>query len=207
TYFAAALVLTIPPPLKTLARLQPMRSLHLLYTGFIILGGGMIGKHVLKRHAWRWVLLFAPLCLGMWFAQQQLFPASVHIEWPGTSPQNDWLRAFDWIRDHTPKDAVFAIDPEYMRKDDQHGFRAIAERSRLADAVKDSGAVTMFPEPPMAQDWLQQTTDLKNWDRFDTSDFLRLKEKYGTDWVVLENPRGDLDCPYQNTTLRVCRIK
>jgi len=41
-----------------------------------------------------------------------------------------------------------------MTKDDQHGFRAIAERSRLADAVKDSGAATMFPETTAAVDWL-----------------------------------------------------
>jgi len=29
--------------------------------------------------------------------------------------------------------------------EDEHGFRALAERSMLADRVKDSGAVTMFP--------------------------------------------------------------
>ena len=38
--------------------------------------------------------------------------------------------------------------------EDANGFRAIAERSMLADAVKDSGAVTMFP--PMAEEWLRQ---------------------------------------------------
>src|SRR2546430_8428492 len=29
-------------------------------------------------------------------------------------------------------------------------------------AVKDSGAVTMFPEPPYAEHWLEQTTDQRD---------------------------------------------
>ena len=90
-YFLASLVLTIP------ARLQPMRSLHLLYVFLILIGGGLLGAHVLKRHAWRWILLFAPLCGGMWFAQRQLFPGSPHIEWPGAAPSNDWQSAFEWF--------------------------------------------------------------------------------------------------------------
>jgi len=44
------------------------------------------------------------------------------------------------IRLQTPRDAVFALDPNYMliAGEDQHGFRAIAERSALADALKDN---------------------------------------------------------------------
>ena len=206
-YFFAALVLTIPHPFETLARLQPMRSFHLLYTFLILVGGGLLGTKVLKNHAWRWVLLFLPLSSGMYFAQRQLFSSSPHIEWPGMAPTNDWLRAFEWIRRNTPSDAVFAIDPSYMLKDDQHGFRAIAERSRLADAVKDSGAVTMFPEPPFAEDWLGQTTDASGWNRFQPADLHRLKEKYGISWVVLERPCiAGLDCPYQNDAVVVCHV-
>jgi hypothetical protein len=206
-YFVAALVLTIPAYFETLARLQPMRSLHLVYTALILLGGGMIGKYVLKQHAWRWLLLFVPVCAGMGIAQLEIFPDSPHVEWPGAAPGNDWLRAFEWIRLHTPANAIFALDPEYMRKDDQHGFRAMAERSRLADAVKDSGAVTMFPEPPTAEHWLEQTTDLNNWNHFRLSDFQRLKNKYGVSWVVLQRPGIDgLPCPYENASLRVCQI-
>ncbi len=206
-YFLAALVLTIPPPLQTLARLQPMRSLLLLYTFLMVLGGGLLGAHVLKKAVWRWVLLFAPLCFGMWFAQLQLFPASPHIEWPGVPPANEWLKTFEWVRDNTPVDAVFAIDPKYMLKDDQHGFRAIAERSRLADAVKDSGAVTMFPEPPFAEHWLEQVTDQGGWEKFQVADLQRLQQKYGISWVVLQQPGlSGLVCPYKNDTLMVCRL-
>jgi hypothetical protein len=206
-YFLAALVLTIPPGLLPLARLQPMRSLHLLYVFLILIGGGLLGAHVLKRHAWRWILLFAPLCGGMWFAQRQLFPESSHIEWPGAAPSNDWLRAFEWVQRNTPADAVFALDPNYMLNDDQHGFRAIAERSRLADAVKDSGAITMFPQPPFAEHWLEQVSDQKGWEHFQPADLRRLQQKYGISWVVLKRPGiAGLTCPYTNDALLVCRL-
>jgi len=207
SYFVVTLWLTIPQRFETLARLQPMRSLQLLYTFLIVIGGGFLGIHVLKNRAWRWLLLFLPLIGGMWFAQRQLFPASCHIEWPGIAPGNDWLRAFEWIRSNTPTDAVFALNPNYMLSDDQHGFRAIAERSRLADAVKDSGAVTMFPEPPYAEHWLEQTTDQSGWANFQAADFNRLKTKYGISWVLLDRPRvAGLSCPYENATLFVCRL-
>ncbi|HLH32002.1 MAG TPA: DUF6798 domain-containing protein, partial [Terriglobia bacterium] len=206
-YFLLALVLTIPDRFFALARLQPMRSLHLLYTFLIIIGGGLLGAHVLKRITWRWLVLFVPLCGGMFFAQRQLFPASAHVEWPGVAPTNDWLRAFDWIRVHTPQDAIFAMDPKYMLRDDQHGFRAIAERSRLADAVKDSGAVTMFPEPPFAEHWLEQVSDQDGWQNFGVKDLRYLEHKYGVRWVILKRPGLEgVICPYENGTLVVCRL-
>ena len=206
-YIGAALVLTVPHRLDTLARFQPMRSLHLLYTFLFIFGGGLLGQYVLKKHAWRWAVLFVPLCFGMWFAQRQLFPTTAHIEWPGAAPTNDWIRSFEWIRQNTPQQATFAIDPNYMLSDDQHGFRAIAERSRLADAVKDAGAVSMFPEPPFAEDWLEQVTDEAGWPHFQVADLQRLERKYGVTWVVMQRPAPErLICPYQNATILVCRL-
>ena len=143
----AAVILAASPRFETLARVQPMRSLYLLYIVMILLAGGFVGEHLLKSYVWRWLALFLPLCLGMFYAQRQLFPASAHIEWPGATPRNPWVQAFQWIRNNTPVDAVFALDPAHMKipGEDSNGFRAISERSMLADAVKDSGAVTMFP--------------------------------------------------------------
>src|SRR5579872_4185768 len=51
-YFTAALILTIPASFETLARLQPMRSLVLIYIFLILLGGGLLGSTILKRHVW-----------------------------------------------------------------------------------------------------------------------------------------------------------
>jgi hypothetical protein len=206
-YLAMALLLTIPARLQAAARFQPMRSLHLLYIIMFLLGGGLIGRYILRRHIWRWIAFFLPLCAVMFFAQRQLFPASPHIEWPNVAPTNDWLRAFEWIQQNTPADALFAVDPEYMNKDDQHGFRNIAERSRLADAVKDAGAVTMFPELPAADHWLEQLTAERGWDHFQEKDFRRLQKTYGVTWIVSERALNlNFVCPYLNQTVRVCRI-
>jgi len=205
-YFVAALALTIPSSFETLARLQPMRSLHLLYTFLVLAGGGLIGLYILKKRVWLWAILFVSLSTGMYFAQRHLYPHSSHIEWPGSAPSNDWLRAFEWIRTYTPANAVFAVNPYYMLNDDQHGFRAIAERSRLADAVKDAGAVTMFPDPPLAEHWVEQTADEKDWPTFQASDLHRLKEKYGVTWAVVDSSIRGLACPYRNPTVRVCHV-
>jgi hypothetical protein len=205
---AIACVMTIPERFQTAARFQPMRSFHLIYIMMFLLMGGLLGRYMLKRQAWRWVVLFLPLSAGMFLAQRDLFSASVHIEWPNRTPSNDWLRAFDWIRTNTPHDALFAIDPDYMKKDDQHGFRAIAERSRLADAVKDAGAVTMFPDLPTADHWLEQLNAQTRWAHFQDPDFERLARDFGVSWIVVERPLcPNFTCPYENATLRVCRIK
>jgi len=206
-YVCAGVVLSIPARFESLARLQPMRSLYLLYVLFLLFAGGLLGEYVLKNRVWRWTVLFVPLCIGMFLAQRALFPASAHIEWPGASPKSQWARAFEWIRANTPEDAIFALDPFHMKipGEDANGFRAIAQRSMLADAVKDGGAVTMFP--PMAEEWLKQVQAQSGWKTLHAQDFRRLKAEYGVNWVVLQQPGvAGLDCPYQNAAVFVCRV-
>jgi hypothetical protein len=210
-YFAMALVFDLPPRFEALARLQPLRSLHFLYIVMFVMIGGLLGEFVLKQRVWRWLILFIPLIAGMFYAQRQLFPASAHVEWPGIAPRNPWAQAFVWIRENTPLDAVFALDPNYMKipGEDEIGFRCLAQRSRLADAVKDNGVVSMFP--PLAEKWWAQVQDQTPWNQFSEQDFLRLKEKYGAAWVVLQSPSAatashGMDCPYGNAAVQVCRI-
>jgi hypothetical protein len=206
-FFAAALVLTVPKGMAGWVFLQPMRSLHLLYILFFLFTGGMLGHYVLQRSAWRWLLLFLPLCGGMYFVQRQTFPSTPHVEWPGVVPANDWLQAFSWIREHTPQDAYFALDPDHMGLpgEDEHGFRALAERSMLADRVKDSGAVTMFPR--MAEDWQRQVQAQAGWKDFQRADFERLRQDFGVTWFLVQRAGGTgLTCVYENPTLKVCRL-
>ena len=206
-YFVAGLVLAVPARFEGLARLQPMRSLHLLYILFILLAGGFLAEYLLKDRWWCWLVVFAPICVGMFVAQRTLFPGSPHIEWPGIAPKNQWVQAFEWVRGNTPTDAVFALDPYYMAisGEDHNGFRAVAQRSRLADVIKDSGAVSMFPE--MADEWLRQTQDQSNWKSFQLSDFQQLQKRYGVNWVVLQSPGvAGLQCPYHNQVAVVCRL-
>ena len=218
----AGLVMTVPPFFMGLVKLQPMRSFHLVYILFFLFVGGLLAQWVLKRHIWRWAVLFVPLAAGIFYAQHQTFPDTPHLELPGTAPRNSWVEAFLWIKSNTPEGAYFALDPDHMSLpgEDQHGFRAIAERSMLADNVKDRGVVTMFPA--LAETWRKQARATEGWKRFQISDFERLNRTFGVDWVVLVRSAiaglpiqnaGDgqpgssgLRCPYRNETLLVCRL-
>ena len=209
---AATIVLSIPARFEALARLEPLRCLALTYMLLIVIGGGLLGQYILQVRTWRWLVLFVPLSLGMYFAQWQLFPASTHVEWPWAQPRNQWAKAFEWIRGNTPVDALFALDPRHMELpgEDENGFRARAERSMLADLVKDKGACSMFP--PLSVKWLEQVEDQKNWKEFGKEDFERLRQKYGVSWVVLTQPGpaeqgpAGMECPYENSAVRVCRL-
>ena len=149
----------------------------------------------------------------MFFVQRQLFPASEHLELPGRAPKNAWVQAFDWIRVNTPPDAIFALHPDYMNLpgEDEHGFRAIAQRSALA-SIHDNGPVSMFPV--LAEQWEQQVRAQRGWENFQADDFQRLQQDYGVTWVVLQRgshipqsgSTANLDCPYQNEVVAVCRV-
>jgi hypothetical protein len=206
-FLAVGALLSSSVQLENLARLQPMRAFHLFYVVFFVLLGGMLGEYVLRRAAWRWLVLFVPLAGGMWFVASDAYAASPHIEWPGAVQSNPWLSAFYWIRANTPKDAVFALGPNFMaaRGEDEHGFRAVAERSMLADRVKDSGVVSLFPQ--LADEWQAQTSAQWGWEHFGPDDFGSLARRYPVTWVVTRRSaaRG-LDCPFVNSELAVCHI-
>lgn len=203
----AGIVLTISPRLENYARFQPMRALHLVYVIFFLLLGACVGEYALRRQVWRWLVLFAALGVSAVVLQMNVYPASAHVEWPGAAPANRWSAAFLWIRGNTPKNAVFALDPGYMSLpgEDMHGFRAIAERSMLADAVKDSGAVSLFPG--LAVEWKAQVQSLQGWKQFQLSDFKRLAGLYPVTWFVTQIPApAGLPCPYRNQAVAVCRL-
>src|ERR1017187_2899067 len=206
-FTATGIALATSARLENYTRLQPMRSFHLIYLVFFPLLGGLAGEYVLGRKPARWIILFAPLAAGMWFLAWSAFPASPHVEWPGLVTSNPWAEAFRWIRGNTPKEAVFAMDPGYLLLpgEDTHGFRAVAERSVLADRVKDSGAVSLFPQ--LAGEWKAEVEAQTGWDQFQRADFERLAARYPVTWILTQRPAPDgLDCPYVNRELAVCRI-
>lgn len=203
----AALLISVPESMQNFARLQPMRSLHLVYVIFFLFLGALGGEHLLKNRIWPALVLFIPLAAGMWCVAQATYPSSPHVEWPGMRLKNPWLSAFLWIRENTPKDAVFALDPRYMDHPgvDGHGFRAIAERSVLADYVKDSGAVSLFPQ--LADEWKREVTAQEGWNHFTATDFERLAGQYPVNWILVVRPApAGFECPYQNEAVTVCRI-
>ncbi len=202
-----ALMIMLPPGLERLRPLEPMRFLHLIYLFLFLLMGGFIGKYILGKHSYRWVLFFVPLGFGMLYAQDQMFPSTEHLELPGGPQHNQWVKAFTWISANTPVKSMFALDPYYMRLrgEDYHGFRAIAERSVLADNLKDPGMVARVPR--LANRWLTEVTAESNWGQFKSADFQRLKAQFGVNWVVLARPGvSGLSCPYQDSMVMVCRV-
>jgi hypothetical protein len=211
-FLAVGLVVCISS-MARFALLQPMRSLHVVFILLFVLLGGVLAESVLKSCIWRWLLLFAPVCFAMFFVQRQLFPASEHLELPGRAPKNAWVQAFDWIRLNTPPDAVFALHPNYMNLpgEDEHGFRAIAQRSSLA-GVHDNGPVSMFPA--LSNQWHDQLQAQRKWTNFGPEDFQRLHQDYGVSWLVLQRGSDVLQrgipagwsCPYRNDVVTVCRI-
>ena len=206
--FAVALILMLPPRLERFRSYEPMRFLHLTYLLFVLLAGGLLARYVLKRNILRWLLFFVPLAAGMFFAQRQLYPATAHLELPGVPSHNVWVEAFQWISHNTPVDSYFALDPDYMEMpgDDAHGFRALSERSVLADAIKDPCIVVRVPS--LGPRWLREVSAQQGWRSFQREDFLRLKQQFGVDWVVVPSPgvKG-MTCPYNNSNLAVCRVE
>jgi hypothetical protein len=203
----AAVVTTSCFPTQTWERLEPMRILHLTYVVFILISGALLGKYILRKQWIRWLALFLPISLGMSYAQRQEFPSDRHIELPGIAPRNAWVQAFEWVRENTPQNAFFALDPDYMKKpgQDVRGFRGIAERSELADNVKDNSVVEVFPD--LAYQWKLELAGREKWSSLGLDDFERMKKKFGVGWVILERPGvTGMPCPYDNRAVMVCRI-
>ncbi len=205
--FVVALIVTIPQRLERLTPYQPMRGFHILYLLLFLIIGGLVFEHLLRARIWLYALVLTAVGLGMFYAQRDLFPGTRHIEWPGADTRNRWVRAFVWIRENTPREAYFAIDPYYMerRGEDEHGFRAWAERSVLADWDKDPGVVCLFPA--IAGKWQEQVHAQEGFQKFGREDFLRLRQRFGADWVIADHAPGLDDCPYRKDGIYVCRIE
>lgn len=202
-----AVIMLTPPALVRLTPLQPMRYLQLVYIFMVLAGGGLLGRFLLKEKIGRWVVYLLVFNGSMFLAQRQLFAGTTHIEFPAATSSNPWLQAFDWIRLNTPQDAYFALDPRYLAVpgEDYHSFRALAERSQLADGIKDTAVVTQVPE--LGPEWHEQQLAQAGWSHFQLVDFERLKAQFGVDWALVSYPSpAGLDCQWHNATLSVCRI-
>uniref|UniRef100_E6QIM8 Glycosyltransferase RgtA/B/C/D-like domain-containing protein n=1 Tax=mine drainage metagenome TaxID=410659 RepID=E6QIM8_9ZZZZ len=209
----AAMVLASSPSFEMFARLQPLRTFHLITIVFVLLLAGVFGEYVAARRPWAIAALVLPLAGGMFWIARATYPNSPQVELPGMATanrwtSNPWIDALLWIRGNTPEDAVFAVDARYFKDPitDVHGFRAISERSSLADFYKDSGVVSLFPD--LAVEWKQMSTATEGLNHFDLGDFERLRGEYPVvSWTIIHGaaPAG-LDCPYQRGGYAVCKL-
>lgn len=204
---ALAMLMLGFPSLIRLTPLQPMRYLHLVYFFLVLIAGCLLGKYALKASLWRWALFLVIVNGSMFGAQRAEFSSSEHLELPGRLTGNQWLQAFAWVRCNTPTDAYFALDPRYLEApgEDFHSFRALAERSQLADAIKDTAVVTQVPE--LGPVWDRQLRAQEGWKSFKLADFERLKQDFGVGWVLVANPAPTgLACRWHSDSLSVCQI-
>jgi hypothetical protein len=202
-----ALIVTIPQRLERFTPYQPMRGFHLLYLLLFLLIGGLLYERVLHARTGIFLAILLAIGGGMFYVQRDLFPGTRHIEWPWADTGNRWVRAFVWIRENTPEDAYFAIDPRYMQRpgEDEHGFRAFAQRSVLADWDKDPGVVCLFPA--IGARWQEQVHAQDGFSKFGRDELLQLRQRFGSNWVIADRSMGLTACPYRADGIYVCKIE
>jgi hypothetical protein len=188
------------------ARLQPLRIFQIVYVIMTLALGASLAEQVLQRRPVRWVVAFSLLAGVMAMVERRTFPASTHIEQLSRT-KNQWERAFSWIAVNTPRDAVFALDVQYITKpgEDAQGFRAIAERSALPDFSKDAGVVTNRPE--LAAMWLRGQVAQAKLNTETDADRIAALKPLGVTWLVLDSSAvTNLVCEYRNAAVKVCRL-
>lgn len=203
----AAIVILASPGLVRMTPMQPMRYLQLIYFFMALLGGCLLTRYWIRFSMWRWAVYLVVINAVMFAGQRTLFADSAHLELPGLRSSNPWLQAFAWIRTNTPTDAYFVMDPYYLEApgEDFHSFRALAERSQLADAIKDTAVVMQVPE--LGPDWERQVDAQAGWAHFKLADFERLKSDFEVNWALVSYPApAGLACLWHNSILSVCRI-
>ncbi len=204
---AAAAVVSLPA-MEMFVRLQPLRSFHLITFVFVLFFAGILGEYLGKNRPWAIGVLCCLLGAGMFIVSRQTYPNSPQIELPAKTSSNPWVNTLLWVRQNTPRNAVFAVDSRYFKDPvvDVHGFRAIAERSELADYYKDGGVVSLFPA--LADEWKQMSNATYGLNHFREQDFDRLRSQYPVvSWTVVHGPAPQgMDCPYQNQGFAVCKL-
>ena len=206
-FLAWALLISVPGPLERFAEIQPMRCLLLVYILMLLLGGCLLVQWSCGgRYGDGRCCSFR--CAPAWCSRScSYFP--IRGIWNAWGPPgNSWVKGFDWIRANTPQAAYFALDPDYERLpgEDVHGFRAIAQRSMLADNGKDSGAVSMFPA--LAGQWSEQVEARRGWKHFERPNFLKPENalRRGLGGIAAAR-RARSGVSYQNDRILVCRIE
>jgi hypothetical protein len=204
----AAAFLASSPSFDMFARLQPLRTFHVVTLVLVLLLAGILGEYLAESRSWVPALLAVPLAVGMFYVARATYPNSPQIEIPSNTSSNAWVNTLLWVRNHTPQDAVFAVDSRYFMDPevDVHGFRAVSERSALADYFKDGGVVSLFPG--LAPEWKQMSDATYGLNHFRADDFRRLKSEYSAvSWTVIHGPApAGMPCPYRQQGYAVCQM-
>jgi len=192
------------------ARLQPLRAYLQVYALMALLLGAVVTESC--RRGWRRslpVLLVLGSAVAMFTVQRLSFPASPHVElpWRADANPNGWVQAFLWARDHTPNDALFALDAKYVNTEgeDAQVFRAIAERSMLPDFSKDGGEAAITPS--LANAWQRGAAAQKALSAQTDAEREAQLRPLGVTWMVLHADAVTTHpCAYRNAVVKVCEL-
>lgn len=188
-----------------LVPLQPLRAFHLLYVVGVVLCGGVLHALFERRRPLAAAVVLV-LFAGMAIVEGVNWPGCSRIEWPDAQPANAYEQAFLWIHSHTPRNAVFAFDPQfvYWPDEDEEGFRALTERDALADD-KDAGVVTVIPG--LASRWAAQRNAASAIDNISDERRQASLAPFGVNWVLLPtSTTTHLPCPFHNRAVQVCDL-
>ncbi|WP_263377728.1 hypothetical protein [Granulicella paludicola] len=205
-----------------IARLQPLRVFLPIYAVMALLIGGTTMQKVQQLRRWLIWLPVATVTISgaaLFFAQRNIFPVSHHIELPWQAPVNPWSQAFVWVRSNTAKDALFALDADYITTpgEDAQTFRATAQRSALPDFSKDGGEASITPAlTGLWQQSLEAQFAVQNGTHLIARNSLSKQNDaerdahlrpLGVTWMVLlSDALTDHRCPYNNGTVKVCQL-
>jgi hypothetical protein len=204
-------------PTHLVARLQPLRAFLIIYALMTLLLGATLTQLLLEARthsnplsralATLPAFILLVLAATMFAVQRNTFPASRHLELPDLAPRNPWSQAFLWARANTPPEALFALDAKYVNEpgEDAQTFRATALRSALPDFSKDGGEAAITPA--LAAQWQPAATAQINLST--EPDALRDPRllPLGVTWIVLHSSAPTAHpCPYDNGTIKVCRL-
>ena len=202
------------PPVSSsflVARLQPLRIFQVIYLLMILAIGAEVGQRFLQRKMLRWAVSVALLATITLYTGFLTFPNSAHIELPlpepTRQPENQWEQAFVWGRNNTPVDAVFALDAHYVSLpgEDAQTFRAIAERSALADYSKDGGETAITPDLTSA--WLIGQAAQTGLNIATDASRIAALRPLGVGWIILPSAsRTSFVCDYANRAVKVCHL-
>ena len=190
-----------------MAKVQPLRSFQIVYVVMLIVLGAALGEFVLRRSAVRWMAALALLGGVMVVVERMTYPDSGHLELPGLAPSNEWEKAFLWVRQNTPVDALFALDADYEDEpgEDTQGFRAIAERSALPDFSKDGGVAAI--RSGLTEEWVAGQRVQAGLSEESDAERVAALGPAGVTWVVLQRGASTaLQCPFINARVKVCRV-
>jgi hypothetical protein len=188
-----------------LVPLQPLRAFHIVYAVGVVLSGAVLAK-LFERQRLLGLSVVLLLFAAMAFADHASWPECNRIEWPGVPPANPYQQAFLWIRGHTPQDAVFAFDPQfvYWPGEDEQGFRALTERDHIADD-KDAGIVAVIPS--LARRWAQQRNAAARTNIATDAERCATLLPVGATWLLLPAlAPTSLPCPFRNQAVQVCQL-